>query len=278
MFQDVDETIRQLLIRDIPIKNNEVDISFDQPKREWSARLNRPTINFFLHNIHENVQLRHSQEWIINKNKDGTVTQRRIPVRLDLHYLITAWATEPEDEHSLLSRTLMALLRQPYLPEELLPEALQDQPKPIRMLVAQQEETLRSLADIWSTLDNEVRAGLTLIVTITMDPYSPLITPLVRTVEIRIGQSHAPELRQLVEGSDPDVFWTIGGTINTDESPEDIQLKLVERGFIIPVQEDGSFAVSNLRAGEYTLELQLKGKKPKSHKILVPAPDYNLDV
>jgi hypothetical protein len=278
MFQDVDETLRQLLIRDIPIKNGEVDISFDQPKREWSARLNRPTLNFFLHNIHENVQLRHSQQWMTTKNDDGTVTQRRVPVRLDLHYLVTAWATEPEDEHSLLARTLMVLLRQPHLPPELLTESLEDQPKPMRMLVAQQEETLRSLADIWSTLDNEVRAGLTLIVTITVDPYLPMITPLVRSVETRVGRSQAPELMQLVEGSEPDVFWTIGGTINTDKPAEEIQLTLVERGFVIPVQENGSFAVSNLRAGEYTLELQLKGGKPKAHKISVPAPDYSLDV
>ena len=43
MFHDLDEVLRQLLIEEIPIKNGEVDIEFDQPSREWSARLSRPT-------------------------------------------------------------------------------------------------------------------------------------------------------------------------------------------------------------------------------------------
>ena len=58
MFDELDEALRRLLIREIPIKNNEVDISFDQPKSEWSARLNRPTVNLFLHDVRENTKLR----------------------------------------------------------------------------------------------------------------------------------------------------------------------------------------------------------------------------
>ena len=42
----------------MPTKKNEADLAFDQPNREWSARLNRPTLNIFLHDMHENVKLR----------------------------------------------------------------------------------------------------------------------------------------------------------------------------------------------------------------------------
>ncbi|RLC55156.1 MAG: DUF4255 domain-containing protein, partial [Chloroflexota bacterium] len=51
MLTDLDETLKQLLIKNIPIKNNEVDIQFDLPKRDWSAGLSRPTINLYLYDI-----------------------------------------------------------------------------------------------------------------------------------------------------------------------------------------------------------------------------------
>ena len=127
MIDDLDEVLRQLLIRELPIRNNEVDIAFDQPKREWSARLNRPTLNLFLYEVSENKQLRQPQ-WEVERKTGGQATQRRKPVRVDLNYLISAWATETEDEHRLLTRTLLALLRLPHLPEDLLPDSLRDLP------------------------------------------------------------------------------------------------------------------------------------------------------
>ena len=62
MIADLDESIRQLLIAEMPLKNGEVEISFDQPKREWSSRLSRPTVNFFLYDLRENTILR-QQSW-----------------------------------------------------------------------------------------------------------------------------------------------------------------------------------------------------------------------
>ena len=277
MFHDLDEVLRQLLIREIPIRNGEVDITFEQPTREWAARLSRPTLNVFLHDIRENLKLRHSQEWIVEQNKDGTATQRRTPVRVNLHYMITAWANEPDDEHNLLARTLMALFRQPHLPHDLLPESLQDQPRPIQLQVAQVDE-LRSPADVWNALDNEIRPAVVLTVILAIDPYQPLITPLVSTREIRFGQAADPSsARELVEGTE-DVFWTVGGSLRTDRPLEELRLTLVERGLDIPIQEEGQFAISKLRAGVYTLEVAANGQVLTRSKITVPAPDYELTV
>jgi len=61
MIDELDEVLRKFLIREIPIKNTDVDIKFDMPKREWSARLNRPTLNLFLYDIRENTKLRQAQ-------------------------------------------------------------------------------------------------------------------------------------------------------------------------------------------------------------------------
>lgn len=282
MINDLDEALRQLLIREIPIKNGEVDIAFDQPKREWSARLNRPTLNIFLHDIRENTKLRNVQ-WQRQPHNGGNLVQRkRTPVRVDLHYLITAWANEPDDEHRLLTATLMALFRNAqlpndHIPNEDLPERLQDQPVPIPIKVAQYDE-LRTPSDVWSALDNELRPGIICLVTLALNPYLPIDAPLVRTRELVIGQSGRPWLEQLTDGYEPDRFWTIGGTINSQESTEDIQLTLVERGLEVKVQSEGRFTIGNLEAGNYTLEIAVGNQKPRRHPITVPSPDYKIDI
>ena len=275
MFHDLDEALRQLLIREIPIKNNEVEIAFDQPKREWSARLSRPTLNLFLYDMRENRKLRQSQEWFIEQNRDGTVTQRRQPARVDLRYMVSAWAKEPDDEHNLLARTLMALFRQPHLPKDLLPESLKDQPAAVPLEVAQ-EDVLTSPSDVWNVMDNEMRPVIVLVVTLAIDPYTPMVTPLVRSREIRYGQSAEPLEQKLIEGYGTDAFWTIGGTIHTNRPLDALHLKLVEQGLDVPIRDEGRFSIGRLKAGAYTLELVVDGGKPARHKINVPAPDYDI--
>ncbi len=276
MIQDLDTVLRDLLIRELPIKNGEVDVTFDQPKREWSARLSRPTLNLFLYDIRENLKLRGSQQWLIEQNPDGTVTQRRTPARVDLHYMITAWATESEDEHSLLTRTLMALFRQPHLPQDLLPDSLSDQSAPIPLRVAQENE-FQTPADVWSALDNEMRPAIALTLTVSIDPYLPIVTPLVRARELRVGQSADPGANQsLIAGTATDVYWTVGGTLKTDKLIDQITLELVDRGLDVPLEEDGRFSIGKLAAGEYTLEAMTRDGESKRFQIIVPAPDYEL--
>jgi hypothetical protein len=280
MIEDLDEVLRQLLIRELPIKNGEVDIKFEQPKREWSARLSRPTLNLFLYDVRENQKLRQTQPmWQIERTTDGRVTKRRKPVRVDLHYMITAWAAEPEDEHRLISRTLMALFRHPHLPEQMLPESLQSQPAPVSFMVAQYDE-LRNPTDVWNVLDNEIRPGIPLIITLALDPYLPTVTPLVRVRELRVGPSYVPPSERLQEGIEPDVFWTIGGALRSDQplDIEQVQLTLVEKGLEVAIQPDGRFTIGRLQAGEYTLEVSIEGRPPRRYPIAVPAADYDLEV
>ena len=278
MIEDLDEVLKKLLIRDIPIKNGEVDIKFDQPKREWSARLSRPTLNLFLYDVRENSRLRQAQPtWLLERNDDGTATRRLKPVRVDLHYIITAWATEPEDEHRLLAGTLLALFRNPRLPEEMLPESLQNQPAPIAVMAAQ-EEDLQNPADVWSALDNELRPAVTCVVTMALDPYRPIVGPMVRTRELRFGQASLPQFERLDEEAESNVYWTIGGTLHTDRPLENVRLTLVERGLDVSLQPEGRFTIGRLSAGEYTLEILVDGGRPLRYKITVPSPDYDIEV
>jgi len=277
MISDLDEVLRKLFIRELPIKNGEVDIAFDQPKREWSSRISRPTLNLFMHDLRENNTLR-QPEWQIERNSDGTATKRRTPVRIDLHYVITAWAADPGDEHRLLARALMVLFRVPMLPEDLLPESLQDQPVPIPLRVAQRDE-LRTPADLWSALDNELRPVIACTLTLALNPYQAISGPLVRTRDLRFMQTPEPAQDRSPDGAAAgDRFWMVGGTLHGDEPFEGVRLVLVERGQPVPVQKDGRFVVGNLEAGQYTLEVSTEEGKPKRHKITVPAKDYDIEL
>jgi hypothetical protein len=281
MIDDLDEALRKLLVRELPVKNGEVDIQFHQPRHEWSAKLSRPTLNLFLYDLRENLKLRYTASgWEIERRSDGTAMQRRKPFRADLHYMITAWANEPEDEHRLLARTLMALFRVPELPDELVPESLKDQPAPISLKVAQYD-TGQNLSDLWSAMDNELRPAITCMVTLALNPYHPITGPMVRTRELRFGQAQEPvDLEELVRRAGADTFWTIGGALRSKQ-PLDLdkmRLRLIERGLEVKLQPEGRFAVGNLEAGDYTLEVTANGGAPRRFKIKVPAPDYDIEV
>jgi hypothetical protein len=73
MITDLDKTLKQLLIKEMPIENNEVEIKFDLPKREWMAKLSRPTINLYLYGIRENTELRRN-EWVVKRDHNGPAT------------------------------------------------------------------------------------------------------------------------------------------------------------------------------------------------------------
>ncbi len=274
MIDDLDEFLRQLLIREMPIRNNEVDIAFDQPSREWSGRLNRPTLNVFLHDMRENNQLRRN-EWEIMARSDGKLTKRRPHFRLDLHYMVTAWAAEPDDEHRLLTRVLMAFLRWPKLPLEDLPESLQDQPVPMPMRPAHHDQ-LRNPADIWSALDNEIRPAISLVITLAVNPYRLVTEPLVRTRELVVGHARDTLRMLLDERMEPDHLFLISGLVRGDGPRENLRLRLVERGVNVPVSPEGEFAVGHLLAGEYTLEVWSQQERIARRKITVPSPDYDM--
>jgi hypothetical protein len=301
MFDDIDDALRKLLLREIPVRGNEVEIAFDHPKREWSARLNRPTINIFLHDVRENVDFRGSHQRFVQPNGDSRTATIPRPLHwVDLHYLITAWASEPDDEHRLLARTLIALMRTPQLPADLMVGALAQQPSPIKVQVARQDSPYNP-PDLWGVLDNELRPSLNCSVTLAVDPHVPAVVPVVRIRELRVGelsdlsfrrqrgqggrpipvsgrgQERAAELQQeelrAEQESTLSEFWTVGGQIRSAGDAQSVRVILLETGIEIPVTADGRFVIGHLRAGIYTLAVTVDGQQVE-HKLVVPSENY----
>ena len=280
MIDELDEVLRQYLIRELPIKNGEVDIAFNLPKREWSARISRPTLNLFLYDLRENTKLRqHIPEFEIERTPQGTVVQRRRPLRVDLYYMITAWATEPEDEHRLMARTLMALTRYANIPAELLTDSFTDQPAPIPITVAQRE-LLEKPTDLWGVLDNEIRPALGCQLTIALNPYQPVESPLVRTAEIRFGQSRKPVAQELsASDGDSRYLWIAGQVRPKGKKPlSNIRMTLIERGVEVPIQNEGNFIIGTLASGTYTVEVSADGRKPGRYTLTVPSKTYDIEL
>src|SRR5262245_36061223 len=102
MLSDFDKTLENLLFTEGNLNRRDIDIAFDPPTGDWSSRLNKPTINCWCFDLRENLKLR-IPDRTLTRNGDGA--RIGIPVRrMDVTYLITAWARKMEDEHQLLWR------------------------------------------------------------------------------------------------------------------------------------------------------------------------------
>ena len=282
MIADLDRTIEELLTRELPIKNGEIDIKFEQPKREWSARLARPTVNLFLYDVRENNVLRQHQ-WQKVAMQNGRLTanesqQKRTPFRVDCHYMLTVWAAEPQDEHRLLSRCLMALFRHPLLPQDTLKGELKGQPFKLQAWLASHDK-LTNPAEVWGSLDNEIRPSVSYIVTLAIDPWQTVSTPLVSSLTMNIGQVDKPEERQeLVEGT-RETAVTIGGTVTQDNHPQaGIQVAIKGTGLFSTTNTAGQFTIPLLQAGDHTLVIWPPQGQPHEKAISIPSDNYDIDL
>lgn len=284
MIADVDEILRKLLLREMDIKRSEIEIQFDQPKREWSSRLSKPTINLYLFDIRENLRLRAAEQYMTINKPDGNAEVRRNPVRMDLRYLMTAWVKDPEDEHLLLSNALVGLLRNPFIPKDLIPERLQNQPVPVPLEVANfppEIGPVDKFTEIWGVLDNEMHPGILVTITLSIDPYKPQIFPSVRSLDARIFQDTglARANTTVVTKKIAGACHTIGGRVISEKFDlSTLELIMVENKIALPLDAEGRFTVHNIAEGEYHLDILFNNKVLKRQKIVVPGQSYDIQV
>lgn len=278
MIADLDETIRQLLIAEMPIKNSEIDVSFHQPKREWSTRLTKPTVNLFLYDLRENPTLRQHQ-WerlhpeALQPGNNGGNNQARLkrsPMRVDCFYMLTTWAAEPEDEHRLMTRSLMTLFRYPILPNDRLVGSMKDPLFDIQARLALHDR-LTNPAEVWSALDNEMRPSVPYVITLALDPWTEVTGAIVRTLFLRSGQSNTlPAYKKLVENTES-ILVDFGGTVydaaQENEPISGIEVAVKGTGLFTTTDKQGRFILGSLPPGDYTLVAWPADGKPKEQKI-----------
>ncbi len=312
IISDVSQLLEKLLLKELPIRKNGIEISFEQPNREWSSRLSGPTLNVFLYDLRKNKFRQVQWETQRNGKGKGKATQQRAPLRFDLHYIVTAWVLnhDPDEEHYLLTAALLALSRHPRLPDpdipsfgkdtlpknsridkDFLPIGLQGQPGPIPLLVAEPDELLNP-SDIWSALDNDLRPSITCTATMALDPFEPIELDMVRRRELRVRPVEDPASEQQLNEDSLDLWphpgrelYQVKGSIQSDEPLEDIQLTLVGQGVhgrnmevpFIPLA-DGTieFVLNQLVVGYYKLQISAKNHAPTPYDIIIPTKDSEI--
>lgn len=298
MIEALDETIRQLLIQKVPLDEAEVDLSFDVPNRDWSKAISKPTINIYLHDIRENVELRQN-EWSQERDTEGRITKIKYGARFDMSYIITAWTTSIEDEHRLLWYVLATLSRYNYLPYDILEPSLRDQPQHVLIKVAQPDSILRNTADVWTALDNQLKPVLTMTITLALSPHISFTAPEVRTKFIRLAppELNAParvQGRYPLNGSDKmtakEFVATIPegttqivqvGGIVTDalkpEAPLRAEVILLEQGLNTRTDAKGRFTFANVASyPKYTFIVVAPGYVTARQEVSIPGGNYDI--
>jgi len=171
MLQDLDESLKALLVEQLPVINEKIgadgfEVRFEAPTREFNGkRGGKATLSVYLYNVQENRHLR-GRVWD-RRFEDGVFTDYRPDVKLDCSYIVTAWANEVEDEHKLLSGAARVFFRHPQMPPGVLQGALKGV-EPITTEVAQ-PESFKDAIDIWSVLDGDLKPSLRVTITVPLD-------------------------------------------------------------------------------------------------------------
>ncbi len=163
MLHLIDVALEAWLRATVPLGAQDVDVSFEAPEKEWSAKLTRPTVNVFLWDVRRSRKDERSGFEEIER--DGRVVRRPALPRVELRYVVSAWTTDHGDERAILGGLLRTILAHPEIPATYLPESLEDFP-PMRVLLARAGD---DQPDFGTTLDGQLRPGLAMTVVSAID-------------------------------------------------------------------------------------------------------------
>ncbi|MDP9074097.1 MAG: DUF4255 domain-containing protein [Actinomycetota bacterium] len=193
MIHLVDRAVERFFRQEVPLPESSVDVSFDAPDRTWGAAVTRPTINIFLWGVTRNPAF--AQAGMLSRTGINGIVERRpkSPV-VDLHYLITTWATEQRDEHQLLGSVLTCVLGNSVLPVEMLPEQMAETSWVSLSLAAHEKN---SPGEFWSALDGRLKPGLEIELSLPLDVFTWAPTaPMADSINLSLDRLTASNVTQ----------------------------------------------------------------------------------
>lgn len=177
MLSALDKLLRRVLVDGVATLGSSSLVSEDQvffvpPDAAWRTATLAPgysaRLSVHLVDVRENVRLRSNER--IERQVGTTVVARRMPYRMDCHYLISALANTaagppppPPNQHTLLYEVTEALVRsQPLVPAKVYPPGsteLNDWAADFRdvelPMIVNPHEGFPKLAEFWGTLKDE---------------------------------------------------------------------------------------------------------------------------
>lgn len=191
MLELIDAAVESFLRAMVPLSAADVDVSFEAPDREWSAKLTRPTVNVFLWDVRRSSE--RSRGGVEELERDGRLVRRAALPIVELRFIVTAWTTDHGDERALLSGVLRAVLANGAIPAGYVPEPLQELP-PIQVILARVADQGPPVGEV---LDGQWRPSIALTLVTAVD--TGVLTPAGPPVEVL-------ELRSTPAGSERPSF------------------------------------------------------------------------
>lgn len=166
MLHLLDDSLDAFLRAVGPLPASDVDVSFEPPDGNWAAGLTLPTVNLYLWRLRRSVSEVAAGTELTER--DGISYRRGPRPRVQVGYLVTAWATDARNAHQLLGRVLSAFLSTNELPLEYLQGPLAAaEPLPTLSLSKADDDPP---AEFWVALGGPFHPGVELAVTATIDP------------------------------------------------------------------------------------------------------------
>jgi Pvc16 N-terminal domain len=218
----LDKMIRRLLVDEVPQLTDILQVRFEAPDQDWLDYLSDQStggspvlgVDCYLVELRENALLR-SNEWVQNE-QNGSVFREPAPMRVDLHYLVTAWDSvkisetlEPGiEEHKLLYAVLAVLAAATplnasriYPPSDpdfaAVPAPIKDFDLPTRLVPP---EGYAKLAEFWTSMGQTVRwrPAAHLVVTLPVLLEHELVGEPVTTELVGYRQNGGPVTETLI--------------------------------------------------------------------------------
>lgn len=206
MLELIDESLEAFFRASVPLGATEVDVSFEAPDRDWSAKLVRPTVNMFLWDIRRSAQ--RGRAGMEEFERDGKQMRRLALPVVELRYLITAWTSDHGDERALLAGVMRSLLATSHVPTEFLTDDF-DTLRPPSLLMARAGE---QHVDVFRALEGQLKPSISMIVMSDIDtdlgrPVGPEVTSIGLSVSDADGATSTPPRR--VAGEAPDAIGAV---------------------------------------------------------------------
>lgn len=269
---DLDEALRTLLRRELERHGFEgVEIAFDGPSSDWSAKLTAPTVNLFLYDLREN--LAQSEMTTREVRANGTNVAAPPPLRLEVTYSVTAWTKAVEDEHRLLSQVLAILFSHTSLPADLLEGRLAAaaQYRAIETEVGRPKE---EKADFWTSIGGRYKASIDYAVRLEVESGVTFTRgPEVRTQTLRVQLADGPRATM-------EELQRFGGVVRdgAGDPVDGAWVVLPDLGRWTSTGRDGRFLFDGVRNGEHRVIARTADGEEASATATVPGRGVDLEL
>ncbi|HVT11596.1 MAG TPA: Pvc16 family protein [Fimbriimonadaceae bacterium] len=277
MIQDVDESIRRLIVGELvhagsSLIKDESQVVLGMPGEDDKDK--KPRINLYLHDVRENLPLRDESFHIQRKPSDWAVAKRHAAIRLDLAYIIVVTAEDPLIEHRVLGEVLAVLIRNNVVAEKYLaPSLLEEQPNALLLAVAQPDHAATSDPQkLWQSLGTRIRPTVSLVATAKFNPFETKFVKVVREAIMALGQGVHPEGpdRQMDIRS---VRLGAAGIVSDKGEPlANVTVSIEGREEQTTTDERGFFFFLNLPPARYKFRFDKRAYKPAEMEAVAPPP------